>query len=490
MRYEAVIGMEVHAQLLTQSKMFCGCRAEVFGAEPNTLVCPVCLGMPGVLPVINQKAVEYTIMTGLALNCQISEFSRFARKNYNYPDLVKGYQISQYELPLCYDGWLEIVVDGTAKRIRIERVHLEEDTGKLFHRGEYSLVDYNRSGVPLMEIVSRPDMRSAAEAYAYLTKLRQILRYLGVSSGDMEKGAMRCEVNVSLRPVGTEGLGTKVEIKNLNSFRSVKMALEYEIQRQAEILEQGGTIEQVTMGWDEEGQRTVLQRSKEFAHDYRYFPEPDLPPLEISRAWVEELRSRLPELPDAKRERFVTQYGLSAYDAEVLAAEQEVADYFEHCVALYPEPKTVANWISGDLFRRMKEAGLSITEIKVGPEALAELLNLVKDGTINLNTARQVFGLMLESGQSAREIIAERGLAQISDTAELERVVEEVLAANPAQVQQYLSGKEAVARWLMGQVMKATRGQANPQVVSRLLTEKLQARRGSVERGEEDNDPR
>jgi aspartyl-tRNA(Asn)/glutamyl-tRNA(Gln) amidotransferase subunit B len=477
MRYEPVIGMEVHAQLFTKSKMFCGCRADVFGAEPNSLVCPVCLGMPGVLPVINQKAVEYTIMAGLALNCQIAEFSRFARKNYNYPDLVKGYQISQYELPLCRDGWLGIETNGTSKRIRIERVHLEEDTGKLSHVGECSLVDYNRSGVPLMEIVSRPDMRSADEAYVYLTKLRQILRYLGVGSGDMEKGAMRCEVNVSLRPVGTETLGTKVEIKNLNSFRSVRMALAYEIQRQAELLDEGGPVEQVTMGWDEEHQRTVVQRSKEFAHDYRYFPEPDLPPLEISREWVEEIRSRLPELPDAKRDRFVAQYELSAYDADVLVADQEVADYFERCVAIYPKAKKVANWVSGEIFRRMNEAGLSIEDIKISPKDLTELLSLVENGTINLNTARQVFSTMLESGRSAESIVAERGLAQISDTGALERIVDEVLAANPAQVQQYLAGKEAVARWLIGQIMKATRGKANPKLVNRLLSEKLQALR-------------
>ena len=475
MNYEPIIGMEVHAQLNTKSKMFCGCRADVFGAEPNTLVCPVCLGMPGVLPVINRKAIEYTIMTGLALNCAIAEFSRFARKNYTYPDLVKGYQISQYELPLCHDGWLEIETDDTTKRVRIERVHLEEDTGKLFHMGAYSLVDYNRSGVPLMEIVSRPEIRSAAEAYAYLTKLRQILRYLGVSSGDMEKGAMRCEVNVSLRPLGAETLGTKVEIKNLNSFRSVKMALEYEIQRQAEILDRGGTIEQVTMGWDEDRQRTVVQRSKEFAHDYRYFPEPDLPPLEISREWVAEMQVQLPELPDAKRDRFVAQYDLSVYDATVLSAEREVADYFENCVALYPQAKTVANWISGEIFRRMNEAGLSITEIKVSPQALAGLLIMVEKGTINLNTARRVFVEMLESGRSAEAIVAERGLAQMSDIEALERIVDEVLAANPDQVQQYLAGKETVARWLVGQVMKATQGKANPQLVNKSLSEKLQA---------------
>jgi aspartyl-tRNA(Asn)/glutamyl-tRNA(Gln) amidotransferase subunit B len=477
MRYEPIIGMEVHAQLLTKSKMFCGCRADVFGAEPNALVCPVCLGMPGVLPVINRRAVEYTIMTGLALNCQSAEFSRFARKNYNYPDLVKGYQISQYELPLCHDGWLEIETDGTSKRIRIERVHLEEDTGKLSHVGECSLVDYNRSGVPLMEIVSEPDIRSAAEAYAYLTKVRQILRYLGASSGDMEKGAMRCEVNVSLRPVGTEKLGTKVEIKNLNSFRSVKMSLEYEIQRQAEILEKGGTVDQVTMGWDEELQRTVLQRSKEFAHDYRYFPEPDLPPLEISREWVEEIRSRLPELPATKRDRFIAQYGLSAYDADVLVTDQAVADYYETCVAAYPDGKTVANWVTGELFRLMKETEVPIETVKITPAALAELLTLIERETININTGKAVFAEIFRTGRAAGDIVAERGLAQISDTEALKRIVDEVLAANPTQVQQYLDGKETIARWLVGQVMRATRGKANPQLANQLLDEKLQALR-------------
>lgn len=477
MQYEPIIGMEVHAQLLTKSKMFCGCRAAVFEAEPNTLVCPVCMGMPGVLPVINRKAVEHIIMTGLALNCQIAAFSRFARKNYNYPDLVKGYQISQYESPLCHDGWLEIEVDGASKRIRIERVHLEEDTGKLSHVGEYSLIDYNRSGVPLMEIVSEPDIRSATEAYAYLTKLRQILRYLGVSSGDMEKGAMRCEVNVSLRPAGTEKLGTKVEIKNLNSFRSVKMALEYEIQRQAKLLDEGGTIKQVTMGWDEEHQRTVVQRSKEFAHDYRYFPEPDLPPLEISREWVGEIGSRLPELPAAKRDRFIEQYGLSAYDAEVLVTDQAVADYYEACVADHPDGKQVANWVTGEMFRFMKETGSSIEAVEITPTALAELLTLIERGTININTGKAVFAEMFRSGRTAGDIVAERGLVQISDADKLEHVVDEVLAAHPDQVKQYLEGKETIIRWLMGQVMKITRGKANPQLVNQLLEEKLQSMR-------------
>ncbi len=473
MKYEAIIGMEVHAELLTQSKMFCGCSADFFGAEPNTLTCPVCTGMPGVLPVINQKAIEYTIMTALALNCQIAEASVFSRKNYFYPDLPKAYQISMYDLPLSENGWLEIQVDGSSKRIGIERVHLEEDTAKLFHVDGHSLVDFNRSGVPLMEIVSQPDMRSADEAYAYLTKLRQILRYLGVSSGDMEKGAMRCEANVSLRPVGSTGYGTKVEVKNLNSFRSVKLALDYEIQRQGQVLDEGGSIEQVTMGWDEDRGVTVVQRSKEYAHDYRYFPEPDLPPLRISREWVEEIRGRLPELPDARQDRFMVEYGLSAYDADILTADKAVADYFETCVQAYPEAKTVSNWITGELFRLLKETETGIEEVRITPAALAELLTLVEKDTINQNTAKAVLGEMFKSGRAAAEIVAEKGLAQISAVDELERVIDEVIAAHPEPVAEYRAGKERLLSWFVGQVMKATQGKANPQLVTKLLKEKL-----------------
>jgi aspartyl-tRNA(Asn)/glutamyl-tRNA(Gln) amidotransferase subunit B len=473
MNYEAIIGMEVHAELLTQSKMFCRCSADFFGAEPNTLTCPVCTGMPGVLPVINQKAVEYAIMTALALNCKIAQASVFSRKNYFYPDLPKAYQISMYDLPLSENGWLEIEVDGNSKRIGIERVHLEEDTAKLFHVDGHSLVDFNRSGVPLMEIVSQPDIRSADEAYAYLTKLRQILRYLGVSSGDMEKGAMRCEANVSLRPVGSTEYGTKVEVKNLNSFRSVKLALDYEIQRQSQILDEGGNIEQVTMGWDETRGVTVVQRSKEYAHDYRYFPEPDLPPLSISREWVEEIKGKLPELPDTRQDRFITEYGLSAYDADVLTTDKAVADYFEACVQAYPEAKTISNWITGELFRLLKETETGIEEVRIPPPALAELLSLVEKGTINQNTAKAVLGEMFKSGRAAAEIVAEKGLAQISDADELGRVIDEMIAANPDQVTEYRAGKERLLGWFVGQVMKATRGKADPQLVTELLKEKL-----------------
>jgi len=489
--YEAVIGMEVHAQLLTQSKMFCRCSADYAAAEPNTHVCPVCLGMPGVLPVINQKAVEYTIMTALALNCHIPELSKFDRKNYFYPDLPKGYQISQYDLPLSRHGWLEIEAGGETRSIGIERVHLEEDTAKLVHLGGYSLVDFNRSGVPLMEIVSRPDIRTPEEARQYLTKLRTILRYLGVNSGNMEEGAMRCEANISLRPLGKEELGIKVEVKNLNSFRSVKMALEYEIERQRKILEVGGTIEQQTMGWDEARGVTVVQRSKEYAHDYRYFPEPDLPPLVLSREWVEEIRARLPELPNARRDRFVEQYGLSRYDATVLTAERPVADYFEACVqALPPKPalrlaeglrgkeggaKTVAHWITGELFRLLKATDIGIEMVKITPEALAELLTLVEKGTISISMAKDVFGEMFETGRPALQIVKERGLVQISDAEELAHIVEQVIAENPGPVAEYLEGKDPVLRFLVGQVMKATHGKANPRLVNELLKEKLSA---------------
>ncbi len=473
MDYEVVIGIEVHAQLLTESKMFCRCSADYAAAEPNTHVCPVCLGMPGVLPVINQKAIAYTVMTALALNCQIPEFSKFDRKNYFYPDLPKGYQISQYDLPLSRDGWLDIEADGESKRIGIERVHLEEDTAKLFHLGGHSLVDFNRSSVPLMEIVSRPDIRTPEEARQYLAKLRTILRYLGVNSGNMEKGAMRCEANISLRPLGKSELGTKVEVKNLNSFHSVKLALEYEIGRQADTLEAGGCIEQVTMGWDEARGITVVQRSKEHAHDYRYFPEPDLPPLVLSREWVAGITARLPELPDAKQSRFTEQHGLSRYDAEVLTAEKPVADYFDSCVRAYPDAKTVANWVTGELFRLLKAADLGIEAVKVTPGALAELLTLVEKDTISINIAKDVFATMFETGQPASQIVKKRGLVQISDAEELSRIVEQIIAENPGPVAEYLAGKEAVLRFLVGQVMKATRGKANPHLANKLFKEKL-----------------
>jgi aspartyl-tRNA(Asn)/glutamyl-tRNA(Gln) amidotransferase subunit B len=476
MPYEPIIGMEVHVELDTASKMFCGCSAQAFGTPPNTHVCPVCLGMPGTLPVINERAVRYTAMTGLALNCTIHEHNVFARKNYFYPDLPKGYQISQYELPLCRDGFLDIEVGENTRPIRIRRVHLEEDTGKLMHVDGYSLVDFNRAGVPLMEIVSEADMHSAEEAYACVTRLRQIVRYLGVSSGDMEKGAMRCEVNLSLRPVGSDELGTKVEVKNLNSFRSVRNAIAYEIKRQTRLLEAGEPVLQVTMGWDEAAGITREQRSKEEAHDYRYFPEPDLPPLNLEPVWIEEVKASLPELPDVKRDRLMTDYGLSRYDANVLVEDRAVADYYERAVRAASDtlsPKLVANWVTGELFRLVNEIGVAITDVKVSPEDLVALIKMVKMGTINQPAAKKTFGVMWETGRPPREIVEELGLKQISDADELADVVAQVITDNPDAVAQFKAGKETTIRFLIGQVMKCTRGKANPQLAEQLLREQL-----------------
>jgi len=477
MEYEPVIGIEVHAQLLTKSKMFCGCSTDYMGAPPNTHVCPVCLGMPGVLPVINRKAVEYTIMTGLALNCQVPEATKWDRKNYHYPDLPKGYQISQYDLPLTRGGWLKIDLDGVRKRIGIRRVHLEEDTAKLFHKEGYALVDFNRSGVPLSEIVSEPDLRSIEEVRQYVTKLRTILTYLGVSSGDMEKGAMRFEVNISLRPRDDEEYGTRVEIKNLNSFRAVFNSLKYEVERQKEILRSGRKIEQETMGWDEVRGVTVPQRSKEYAHDYRYFPEPDLPPLELKREWVESIRAQIPELPDAKRGRFVREYGLSEYDAGVLTTEKAVADYFEGCVKRYPHPKEVSNWVTGEIFRLLKSNGIEIERSKVSPVHLGELLELVGEGAISSSMAKEVLEESFKTGQEPRAIVESKGLVQISDADQLATVVAQVLEDNPKPVADYLGGKEGALRYLVGQVMKATKGKANPSLANRLLKERLEEKK-------------
>jgi aspartyl-tRNA(Asn)/glutamyl-tRNA(Gln) amidotransferase subunit B len=474
MEYEPVIGMEVHAELLTASKMFCSCSAHIFGAQPNSLVCPVCMGMPGSLPVINRRAVEATIMTGLALNSQVSRYSVFARKNYTYPDLPKGYQISQYEMPLCVGGWLAVESEGALGRIGITRAHLEEDTAKLTHRGEHSLVDFNRSGLPLLEVVSEPDIRSPEQARQYLVKLRQILRYLGVSSGDMEKGAMRCEANVSVRPEGSQQYGTKVEVKNLNSFRAVKQALEHEIYRQTQILDSGGIVEQVTVGWDETGGRTVVQRSKEEANDYRYFPEPDLPPLEISRDWVEQIRARLPELPDVMRDRLMAQHGLDSEQAAVLVQEREVAEYYEEVAAVYDgAPREVALWVTGELFRLMRSEDVEIGELRISPLDLADLLRLVDRGTINASTAKRVLAQMHSSQRSAAEIVETEGLAQVSDATTLLRAVDQVLVAHPDEVAKARGGKTQVVGWLMGQVMRETRGKANPQLVRQLLEQRL-----------------
>lgn len=478
MELEPVIGLEVHAQLLTHSKMFCACSADYAGAPPNTHVCPVCLGMPGSLPVINKTAVEYTILTALAFHCEIPEFAKFDRKNYHYPDLMKGYQISQYDLPLSRNGYVLIDDGGATKRIGIRRVHLEEDTAKLFHVDGASLIDVNRSGVPLMEIVSEPDMHSVEEARLYSLKLRQILRYLGVSSGDMEKGAMRFEANISLRPRGSQELSpTRVEIKNLNSLRAMVHAVDFEIERQRKILAAGGKVEQETMGWDEIRNVTVPQRSKEEAHDYRYFPEPDLPRLQISRGWVGEIRARMPELPDEKRGRLMKELGLSAYDADVITAEKEVSEYNDQAVAAGKrrgiEPKSIVNWVTGELFRLMNDTGTDIRAVKIAPAHIAELVELIQRGAISTTIAKQVFEEMFASGRTPSELVKEKGLAQISDTAALMPVIDRVIADNPKPVKEYLGGKEGILKFLVGQVMKATKGQANPTLAAELLTRKL-----------------
>ncbi|MGD9143083.1 MAG: Asp-tRNA(Asn)/Glu-tRNA(Gln) amidotransferase subunit GatB [Dehalococcoidia bacterium] len=480
MNYETVIGLEVHAQLLTESKMFCGCSTEYASKPPNTHVCPVCLGMPGVLPVINRQAVEYTMMTALALNCSITRNTSFDRKNYIYPDLMKGYQISQDYAPIGYDGWLTIDVDGQEKRIGIDNIHLEEDTARLMHRssssGDYSLVDINRSGTPLMEIVCQPDLRSPEEARQYLMQLRSILQYLGVSTGNMEEGSFRCDANVSVRPEGSTELGTKVEVKNLNSFKAVYLAMEYEVKRQTKAAAEGKKLVQETRGWVEDKGRTASQRSKEYAHDYRYFPEPDLPPLTISDEWMAEVKTRLPELPEQKRHRFMSEYSLPNYDAALLTGSKAMADYYEAASRVKKDvtPKEVSNWILGEVSRIVNAQSINIDEFKakVSPDNLAVLIQS-SHGTINAATAKSVLEEMYNSGKNAKEIIEERGLSQISDTAELEKIASEVINSNAQPVADYRAGKETALKFLVGQVMKATRGQANPQLVSEVLKKAL-----------------
>ncbi|MEW5941287.1 MAG: Asp-tRNA(Asn)/Glu-tRNA(Gln) amidotransferase subunit GatB [Chloroflexota bacterium] len=477
MPYAPVIGLEVHAELATQSKMFCSCAVvDNTVAPPNTAVCPVCAGMPGTLPVVNRKAVEYGIRVALALGCTVNPVSVFARKNYFYPDLPKGYQISQYEQPLAEHGQLVIQTSRGERTIRIRRVHLEEDTGKLTHIEGGSLLDLNRAGVPLLEIVSEPDIRSAEEAVAYGETLRHILRYLEVNSGDMEKGVIRFEANVSVRPVGVEELGTRTEVKNLNSFRALERAALFEIERQSKILEAGGIVEQETLGWNEASERTYSQRSKEDAHDYRYFPEPDLPPLKVDEAWLERVRAELPELPRAKFNRFVTSYELPAKDAARLVEEKYVADYFEATVSRLPSsvtPKVIANWILGDLFGLLNTRGESLEQARVKPDALAELVELVAGGEINQTTGRSVLAEMLETGKGAAEIVAAKGLKQVSDAGFIAEIVRQALEENPNEAAGYRSGKETVINWLFGQVMKKAAGKANPQVVRAELEKQL-----------------
>jgi aspartyl-tRNA(Asn)/glutamyl-tRNA(Gln) amidotransferase subunit B len=483
--FEPVIGLEIHAELQTRTKMFCGCPVvDPLGHDPNIAICPVCLGLPGALPVINQRALEMGVRVGLALHCKIHEVTWFARKNYFYPDLPKGYQISQYDNPIAHDGWLEVPDGESTLRVGIRRAHLEEDTAKSFHvdgtrtNPEHTLIDFNRSGIPLLEIVSEPDMHSSEVALAYATKVRSILRYLGVNSGDMEKGVLRFEANVSVRPRGSQELFTRTEIKNLNSFRSLVDSIEYEIHRQTALVRSGGQVKQQTLGWNEARGETYDQRGKEEAHDYRYFPEPDLPPFKVDPAWVAEVGKDMPELPDAKYARFQSQHNLSAYDAQVLSAEKPVADYFEAALSAFRgSPKTLANWITGEFFRLLKESGTSIEQVRVPAGQLAALVQMVEDGKINASSGKEVLAEMFQSGKEAAAIVQARGFARIADEGALAKIVADVLEKNPTQVSQYLGGKEAVFQWLLGQVMRATKGQASPDVARKLLTDALAARK-------------
>ncbi len=478
MKYEAVIGLEVHTELRSATKIFCSCKTS-FGAEPNTNVCPVCLGLPGVLPVLNKKVLEFAVRTGLALNCEISRYSKFDRKNYYYPDLPKNFQTSQYDLPICEHGHLDIEVDGKKSTVRITRAHMEEDAGKLVHHGtsitdsDYSLVDYNRTGTPLLEIVSEPDIRSAKEAVAYMEKLRAILQYCGVSDCKMEEGSLRCDANVSVRPVGQKELGTKTEIKNINSFRGVERAIEYEAMRQAQLLEDGGTVVQETRTWDEKEGVTKSMRKKEEANDYRYFPEPDLVPFTVSDEYIEEIRKTLPELPDARKARYMESYGLAAYDADYLTNDKDRADYFEAMVAAGAEPKEAANWLMGDFAKLLSRDNLEMKAAPVQAAAMADLLKLIAKGTISGKIAKQVFAEMWTSGKDPETIVKEKGLVQISDTGALEELAAKVIAANPQSVADFKAGKKKAVGFLMGQIMKETKGKANPQVVNGILTKML-----------------
>ena len=476
-RYEPVIGLEVHVQLATATKIFCGCPTS-FGAPPNTNVCPVCLGLPGALPVLNRAAVELAIKAALALNCEIRPHSRFARKNYFYPDLPKGYQISQYDEPYSEHGWVDIVVDGASKRIGITRIHMEDDAGKSIHdgfkdSGKSSYVDLNRSGTPLAEIVSEPDMRSSHDAYQYLTELKQVLQFVEVSTCDMEKGHLRCDANVSVRLKGAEKFGTKAEVKNLNSFRFLKQALDFEITRQIALIESGGRVAQETRLYNPDLGVTFAMRSKEDAHDYRYFPEPDLVPLRMGAEWLDQLRAGMPELPAKKRARFTGELGLSEYDADVLTASRPVSDYFETVARVSGNAKMAANWVMGEMMGALKAAGKEIGESPMSAENLGGLVKLVASGELSGKLAKEVFPKMLESGEAAAAIIEREGLKQISDTGALEQIIDGVIAANPKQVEQYKAGKTTVINFLVGQAMKASRGQAKPDVVTEILKQKL-----------------
>ncbi len=474
MKYEAVIGLEVHAQMLTESKLFCGCPTR-FGSAPNTQTCPVCSGMPGVLPVLNRRALEFAVRTGLSMNCEISSYSRFARKNYFYPDLPKGYQISQYELPICEGGWVEVVVDGAPRRVGITRIHMEDDAGKNVHEegSPFSLVDLNRTGVPLMEIVSEPDMRSAREAAEYMKKLRAILRYIGVSDGNMEEGSLRCDANISVRPEGQEKFGARAELKNINSFKFVERAIDYEIKRQIQVIESGAAVAQETRLWDAQAGVTVSMRAKEEAHDYRYFPEPDLVPLTVDERWVEDIRASLPELPDARRKRFVGEYGLPEGDADFLTAERSLADWYEEAVKLGGQPKAVSNWAMGELMRLLNEDNAAVEECPLRPEQLVGMLRLVENGTLSLKMAKTVFEEMYRTGKDAEAVVSEKGLVQITDEGAIASALDEVIGKNPDAFERLRGGDRKLTGFFVGQVMKLMRGKADPKVVNQLLEKRL-----------------
>ncbi len=473
-QFETVIGLEVHLQLNTRTKIFCGC-ANQFGSKPNTNVCPRCLGLPGTLPVLNRQVLLSGIKTGIALNAKINSFIKFDRKNYYYPDLPKGYQISQFDFPVAYDGHIDIVTGGNTKRIGIKRAHLEEDAGKLMHENtaNCSLVDYNRTGTPLIEIVTEPDLRSPQEAYDYLSTLKLILEYLDVSDCDMEKGSLRCDANVSIRPMGAKELGVKTELKNMNSFKAVKAALEYEVTRHTQVIVSGGKIVQQTLLWNDEKAMTIAMRSKEQAHDYRYFPDPDLVPFTIKESLIDEIRAELPELPHHKMQRFITAYGLSAYDATVLVADKALANYFEEAVKLYEQPKKIANWLTGSILKEMNERKRTIKELGITPNALVVLIQKVEDGVISNLVGKDVLTVMLNEGKNAQQVIDEKGLAQVSDDSALLAIVDAIIAQNPAVVEQIKSGKPSAAGFLVGQAMKQSGGKANPKKLNELFSRRI-----------------
>lgn len=477
-KYEAVIGLEVHAQLLTDTKIFCGCSTK-FSSPPNSNVCPICLGHPGVLPVLNKKVVEYSVLMGLATNCRINEKSVFARKNYFYPDLPKGYQISQYELPICEGGYIEVLKsDGSTKKIGITRIHMEEDAGKSIHdQNDGTLVDVNRCGVPLIEIVSEPEMNSAEEAYLYLSSIKQIVRYLGICDANMEEGSLRCDANISIRPIGEKKLGTKTEIKNMNSFRNVEKAIEFEIARQMDILEDGGRIIQQTLLWNADQNKAVPMRSKEEAHDYRYFPEPDLMPVFVDEKWKSEIAAQMPELPEERKKRFIDSFGLPAYDASVLTSEKDLADYYEKVISVTSDYKSASNWVMGEVLKSINENKVSASEFSVSPENLGKLIDLIGKNVISGKIAKEIFPEMINSNKEPEIIVKEKGLVQITDTSAIEEAIKSVLDANPSEVEAYLSGKDKLFGFFVGQIMKLTKGKANPKAVNDLLKQLLEERR-------------